>query len=187
MPVNRTKLIVGGLFVASFLAAFGLLLRRSLKGNGSLKSLDLAVETLAADQSPTPKTLKAIITDRPLTVLNFWASWCPSCRAESPNLHALYETFKDRGQDIQFVSIASADDRYAALQSDKFRASAYEQYFDIKNSQVSAANGVNQLPQTFLVDSTGKILLRKWGSMTDDYLKKWQTAISYRLRPEATK
>lgn len=30
-------------------------------------------------------------------ILNFWATWCPPCRAEMPDLQAVYDSYKDRG------------------------------------------------------------------------------------------
>ena len=38
-------------------------------------------------------------------VLNFWAAWCPPCRAETPHLVETYEEYKDRG--VQFIAWTS--------------------------------------------------------------------------------
>lgn len=38
-------------------------------------------------------------------VLNFWASWCPPCRAETPGLVAAYASYKDKGVEIIGISV----------------------------------------------------------------------------------
>ena len=42
-------------------------------------------------------------------VLDFWASWCPDCRQDVPNIQRLYETYHDRG--IAFAAISFDTDR----------------------------------------------------------------------------
>ena len=39
-------------------------------------------------------------------LVNFWATWCPPCRKEMPDLEALYNRFKDQG----FVILAISED-----------------------------------------------------------------------------
>ncbi|MVZ67626.1 redoxin domain-containing protein [Sphingobacterium sp. DK4209] len=41
--------------------------------------------------------------------INFWASWCPPCRAEFPSIQTLYERFKDHPQ-VEFIMINQDDD-----------------------------------------------------------------------------
>ncbi len=45
-------------------------------------------------------------------VLNFWASWCPPCRAETPLLQAAYLRYRDRG--VVFIGIDSQTDTWKA-------------------------------------------------------------------------
>lgn len=56
-------------------------------------------------------TTLAGLTDGPL-VINFWASWCPACVAELPEIQAVATRF---GDDVTVVGIANTDERGPAL------------------------------------------------------------------------
>lgn len=93
-------------------------------------------------------------------VLVFWASWCPDCRAEVPELKAMYEA-ADPAK-VAFVSV-SFDRDLATLK--KF-ASDNElpgiQLFDPsgkKESKVGADYHVKWIPSLYLIDAKGKVEL----------------------------
>jgi thiol-disulfide isomerase/thioredoxin len=50
-------------------------------------------------------TLSDLIGNNKLLMIDFWAAWCPDCRAENPNIVAVYNDFKDKGLDIISVSL----------------------------------------------------------------------------------
>ena len=93
-------------------------------------------------------------------VLVFWASWCPDCRAEVPDLKAMY-TAADPAK-VEFVSV-SFDREFDTLQ--KFAADNALpgiQLFDPagkKESKVGADYHVKWIPSLYLIDATGRIEL----------------------------
>jgi len=93
-------------------------------------------------------------------VLVFWASWCPDCRAEVPELKAL-QASADPSK-VAFVSV-SFDRTLEALQT--YVAENYlpgVQLFDPagkKDSQVAALYGVKWIPSLYLIDENGKVEL----------------------------
>ena len=93
-------------------------------------------------------------------VLVFWASWCPDCRAEVPELKALH-TGADP-EKVAFVSV-SFDRTFEALQ--QFVAENYlpgVQLYDPsgkKESKVASDYGVKWIPSLFLLDKDGKVEL----------------------------
>ncbi len=93
-----------------------------------------------------------------LKLVNFWASWCPPCRAEHPNLEALsahlpiYGVNKDDRDGNALAFLAELGNPYVALTNDDTRQ--------------SIDWGVYGLPETFLLDGDGTILHRVAGPLT---------------------
>lgn len=92
--------------------------------------------------------------------INFWASWCPPCRAEFPSIEKLYSTFKDN-PDIFFLTINEDKDPAtgrAYLEKEKFSVPMYQ-----SNSNVPAEVYSGALPTTVVLDKNGKIRYRNTG------------------------
>lgn len=91
-------------------------------------------------------------------LLDFWASWCPPCRAEMPALVELYKQYKDKG--FQIVGISIDDDNTAWQKGITDLNITWPQMSDLKgrNSVLSATYGVTSIPQTYLLDKDGKII-----------------------------
>ena len=93
-------------------------------------------------------------------VLVFWASWCPDCRAEVPQLKALHASADP--EKVAFVSV-SFDRTLEALQT--YVAENYlpgVQLYDPagkKESRVAAQYGVKWIPSLYLIDENGRIEL----------------------------
>ncbi|MCL4504937.1 MAG: TlpA family protein disulfide reductase [Chloroflexi bacterium] len=128
----------------------------------------LGVDTPAPDFTlktfnGTPVSLKDLRGKRVL--INFWASWCPPCLQETPDLVAAYKELGDSG--VVFVGIGTQDD------SDKLKKFAadnkvtYTILEDPKGS-VSDAYSVLGLPTTVLVDSQGIVRKVFSGPVTKD-------------------
>lgn len=112
------------------------------------------------------------------TVLDFWASWCPDCRKDLPNLQRIYKRFAPYG--VEFVGV-SFDTNKEAWQNaiDKYDI-RYTQVSDLKNmreSQVAADYGVKWIPSMVLLDPEGKVVL---STVLSDKLEK----TLYELIPE---
>lgn len=93
-------------------------------------------------------------------LLDFWASWCPDCRVESPNLVKTYALFKDKNFEI--LGISFDKDRKSwinAIHMDKLH---WRHISDLKRWQndVGTLYGVKSIPQNILIDPTGKIIAR---------------------------
>jgi peroxiredoxin len=89
-----------------------------------------------------------------LLVLNFWASWCEPCVAEAPSLTAFQRELGPDGVVVLGVSIDTNEKRYQQFVK-RFRVN-FPTARDPK-ADISSSYGTFQIPETYLIDSTGKV------------------------------
>jgi len=101
-----------------------------------------------------------------VVLVDFWATWCPPCVAELPNLKAAYEKYHDKGFEIVGISL---DQSEATLRNFlTARAIPWTQIFDGKGWESSLAQkyGVDVIPTMYLLDADGKIAGSNLGGMS---------------------
>lgn len=92
--------------------------------------------------------------------INFWASWCPPCRAEFPSIEAFYTQFKDN-PDIFFLTINEDSDPAtgrAYLDKGGFSVPLYTRAGNVPGEIYSGT-----LPTTIVLDKNGKVRLHHTG------------------------
>ncbi len=111
-----------------------------------------------------PQIKDAALRVPPVKLVNFWASWCAPCRAEHPQLMAMKE------QGIPIYGVNYKDEAGNALNFLKQLGNPF--YALGQDSGRQAINwGVYGVPETFVINSKGKILLRFPGPITKGVLK----------------
>ena len=108
-----------------------------------------------------------------VVVLNFWASWCAPCRAESPTLEALYEKHKKSG--VQFLGVNIKDDRTAAGAFERKQKIAYPSVYDQSGDIALGFRATvppKAIPSTIVVDRQGRVSGRIIGEATYNGLDK---------------
>ncbi|MGR9088759.1 MAG: TlpA family protein disulfide reductase [Gammaproteobacteria bacterium] len=103
-------------------------------------------------------------------VINFWATWCPPCREEIPELIALQNQYSEKG--LQIIGIA-VEDRDPVAEFVDFIGIEYPVL--VAGDQGIAmsrqlGNGVGAVPFTLVVDRQGQIVHRQPGQMSRDRL-----------------
>lgn len=86
--------------------------------------------------------------------INFWASWCPPCRAEFPSIETLYNQFKDN-PDIFFLTINEDSDPAAGktyLVEEGFSVPMYQSMGNVSTEIYSG-----KLPTTVVLDKNGAV------------------------------
>jgi len=87
-------------------------------------------------------------------IVEFWATWCPPCRASIPHLNEIYAKYKDKG--LQIVGITD-EDRAKIKKFEKEVPIEYAVALDA-NGKYAKPFGIQGIPHAVLVDKTGKIV-----------------------------
>lgn len=94
--------------------------------------------------------------------LNFWASWCPPCRAEARTLEAAWQKYRD--QDVVFVGVNIQDQEEDARAFLKEFGITYPNGMD-RGGRIAIGYGVWGLPETFFIDRGGRITYKHVGAL----------------------
>jgi peroxiredoxin len=89
-----------------------------------------------------------------VVVLNFWATWCPPCRKEMPDLETLYQQFKDQGLLILAISDEDAGKVKPFIAQQKV---TYPILLDPER-KVNELFQIEGIPKTFVYDRNGKLV-----------------------------
>ncbi|MGL4851369.1 MAG: redoxin domain-containing protein [Phocaeicola sp.] len=90
--------------------------------------------------------------------VDFWASWCPDCRKESPLLVATYEKYKEKNFTMFGVSLDRREDAWlAAIEKDKLTWSHVVDY-RVWQADVVEQYAIRWLPTGYLIDPNGVIV-----------------------------
>jgi thiol-disulfide isomerase/thioredoxin len=95
-----------------------------------------------------------------VTIIDFWASWCKPCRAENPNVVALYAKYHAKGFNILSVSLdKEASDWKAAIIKDKLTWNHVSNLKEFEDP-IALQYGINAIPTIFVLDAKGVIIAK---------------------------
>lgn len=98
--------------------------------------------------------------------INFWATWCPPCRAEMPDMQKLYEQ-TDVDVEILAVNLQESEEVVSEFVN-KFGLT-FPILMDV-NSDVATTYRVQAYPTSYMIDSTGRIQFIAIGAMNHDLM-----------------
>jgi thiol-disulfide isomerase/thioredoxin len=91
-----------------------------------------------------------------VVLLDFWATWCPPCRVEIPNLLEIHRKFKDKG--FVLVSVSLDRDLAGARKFVKDKEMDWVHIIDWDVCRdIAGKYGVEYIPSTFLINRKGKL------------------------------
>ena len=128
----------------------------------SAPGADVALPRLGAPGSGTLAALRGRVV-----VLNFWASWCGPCENEAPVLERAQRKLAGSGGTV--LGVTYKDD--ASASSDFVRKYKLT-YPSLRDDRLRLAPrfGTNKLPETFVLDRTGKVVAMSRGQVDDAFL-----------------
>lgn len=105
-------------------------------------------------------------------IINFWASWCPPCKAEMPDFEAAYQKY---GEEIHFLIVNMTDGSRETVTTAKAfiadKGYTFPVYFDV-NYEAAYAYGVYSLPATYFLDKDGYLVAYGEGALNADILEQ---------------
>ena len=104
-----------------------------------------------------------------IVVLNFWATWCPPCRRELPDLEEFHKTHREQGVVVLGASI-DAGGTNAVLGFLKGRSITYRQL--MATPEIQSTFGIASIPSTWVIGRDGRVEARYLGALTTEELSR---------------
>lgn len=124
------------------------------------------VPGLRGDGRPTPGFTSRDLAGGQVTVVNVWSSWCGPCKFE----HPLLAPFKARAG-VRLFGVNYKDDPEAARRMMDKGGNPFDAVGADVNGRVAIDWGVYAVPETFVVDGTGRIVFKLIGPITADNIE----------------
>lgn len=156
--MNRRKLLVGvflGLVAAAAVAAYALWPRNALD--------EVSFVTLKGERLPLRDLRGKVV------LVNFWATTCPACVKEMPELVTTYERYRARGFEVVAVAMAYDPPAFVKEFAEK-NGLPFPVALDTQEDLAKAFGGVKAVPTTFVLDREGRLVSRTLGMIAFDKL-----------------
>ena len=108
--------------------------------------------------------------------LNFWATWCPPCKAEMPDIQKIYEEYQEKGDD-SLVILGIAAPNWGQEQSQEGITAFLEEmgytYPVVMDTtgEMFMAYGISSFPTTFMIDKEGNVFGYASGQLSEDMMR----------------
>ena len=170
---KKTKIIIGitGLILLIVVAglAYSILSLKTAPGNSTTSNEIVTAPDFTVTAIDGTKVTLSSLKGTPV-ILNFWASWCPPCQKEMPDLQKQFEL---HGDTIVFMMIDLTDGQQETKESAtsfiEKNQYTFPIYFDETASAITAYN-IASIPMTFFINRDGNIVKSVNGMLTEKTL-----------------
>ncbi|MCP5098192.1 MAG: TlpA family protein disulfide reductase [Chloroflexi bacterium] len=105
--------------------------------------------------------------DGQVVVMNMWATWCPPCRAEMPELNRFYETHKNEG--LVVLAVNAQEDEKTVRPFIELNNFTFPVLLDL-DGDVASQYLTRSFPTTYVIDRNGRIQHIQVGEITEQQL-----------------
>jgi len=102
-----------------------------------------------------------------VVVVNFWATWCPPCKAEMPDIHDYYQANQDKG--LTVLAVNAQEDKATVSRFIESTGFTFPVLLDSRGD-VEQQYQVRSFPSTFVIDRDGRVVYIHVGLITPDVL-----------------
>lgn len=142
------------------------------------ETLSPAIDFTLVDQYGNEHTLSDY--KGKVVFLNFWATWCPPCRKEMPDIEAMYQEYNQNQEDVIFLGVANPKseknpntrevEKEGVIEFLEENNLTFPVVFD-ETGEVFYQYGISALPTTFMINKDGNVYGYAPGMLTKEIMK----------------
>ena len=102
--------------------------------------------------------------------LNFWATWCPPCKKEMPDVESIYKEYEENKKDVVILGVNSEKEN-EAKKFLKDKGYTFPTVID-ENSEVMRKYFIQAFPTSFVIDKEGNVYGYVMGGLTKEQIKQ---------------
>ena len=102
--------------------------------------------------------------------LNFWATWCPPCKKEMPDVESIYKEYEENKKDVVILGVNSEKEN-EAKKFLKDKGYTFPTLID-ENLEVMRKYFIQAFPTSFVIDKEGNVYGYVMGGLTKEQIKQ---------------